>query len=44
MHSNVWRDKNLYGTNLYDLRLTRIIGINNPHTEIYRFTVLYEQK
>ena len=41
MHSNVWHDKNLCGTNICDLHvLTRIIRINKPHAEISRFTVV----
>ena len=39
MHSNVWRDKYLCGTNLCDLCLTRIIRINKSHAEICRFRV-----
>ena len=47
MLSNVWRDKNLRGTNLCDLRLTRIIRINKSHAEICTFTVhgnFYQEK
>ena len=40
MHSNVWYDKNLCGTNLCDLCLTHIIRINISHTEICRFRVV----
>ena len=39
LHSNVRHDKNLCSTNLYNLRLTRIIHINKSHAEIYRFMV-----
>ena len=39
MHCNVWRDKNLCGTNLCDQRLTRIIRINKTRAEKCRFTV-----
>ena len=33
MHSSVWHDKNLCGTNSCDLRLTCIIRINKSHVE-----------
>ena len=39
MFTNVWHDKNLYGTNLCDLPLTRIIHINKSHAEICHFRV-----
>ena len=39
-YSNIWRDKNLCGTNLCNLCLTRIIRINKSHAEICRFTVI----
>ena len=39
MHCNVWRDKNLCGTNLCDRRLIRIICINKTRAEKCRFTV-----
>ena len=41
MHSNVWLDKNLCGTNLCDQRLTRIICIYKSHAEICHFRVIY---
>ena len=41
MHSNVWRNKKLCGTNLCDLRLTHIIHINKSYAEICRFRVLW---
>ena len=40
MHSNVWRDKKLCGTNLCDQRSTRIIRINKCHAEICCFRVI----
>ena len=40
MHCNVWRDKNLCGTNLCDRHLTHIIRINKTHAEKCRFTVI----
>ena len=43
MHSNVWCDKNLCGTNLCDLRLTRINHINKSHAETCRFMVFGNQ-
>ena len=43
MHSNVWCDKNLCGTNLCDLCLTHINRINKSHAEICRFTIFGNQ-
>ena len=42
MHCNVWRDKNLCGTNLCDRRLTHIIHINKTRAEKCRFTVVLQ--
>ena len=43
MHSNVWCNKNLSGTNLCDLHLTRIIHINKSHAEICHFRVFNDR-